>query len=120
MIFALLHLEAEIPIRPSTSGFGRTPGLFEDVMLVLGVVFCLLIALLFWAKYIRKRSRHRSDPHVSHRVIEADGGGGHGGSTHHHHSHRRHRRDHRSRNPTLAETGGLPPPRSQDQAPPST
>lgn len=123
MIFALLLLQSalDVPVRPGGSGFSRTPGLFEDVMFVLAVVFGLMIVLLIWAKYFRKTSRHHTGPRVSHRVIEGEISGGEGGSRHHHHHHRhrRHRRDHRPRNPTLAETGGLPPPRPQDQAPPS-
>lgn len=35
-----------------------------------------------------------------------------------HHHRRRRRREHRRRNPTLAETGGLPPIRSEIQPPP--
>jgi hypothetical protein len=36
------------------------------------------------------------------------------------HRRRRRRREHRQRNPTLAETGGLPPIRSEIQPPPPT
>jgi len=88
-------------------------------MLIMGVIFLLLILLLFWARYLRKRSRHHSNPRVSYRVIEGVGAGSEAGSHHHHRRHRRHRRNHRPRNPTLSETGGLPPPRPEDQPPPS-
>lgn len=37
----------------------------------------------------------------------------------HRRHHRRRRREHRPRNPTLADTGGLPPKRPNDQPPPS-
>jgi hypothetical protein len=119
--FALLYFQAplEVPGQPGASPIGRTPGMLGDVMLVMGAIFCLLMVLLFWAKHLRRRSRHHFSSRVSSRVIEGEGAGGEGGSPHHHHRHRRHRRDHRPRNPTLAETGGLPPPRPEDQAPPS-
>jgi len=121
VIFALLYFQTplEIPGQPGSSPF-RTHGTLEDVMLVMAVIFCLLLVLLFWAKYLRKRSRHHSSGRVDSHVIEGEGAGSEGGSHHHRHRrHRRHRRNHRPRNPTLAETGGLPPPRPEDHPPPS-
>ena len=111
---------------PSSSSSGpawsRVPGLTQDMLVVLGVGGLLLIMLLIWALFLRKKprshshSRHRSAIHIE-ESSESD-------SDHarHHHRHRRkrRRREHRTRNPTLAETGGLPPPRSEPQPPPAT
>jgi hypothetical protein len=109
----------EIPTRPGSSGLGKLPGLGSDVLAVLGVGLVLLVLLLLWAKYIRKRSHRHSDPRITYRVIDDGGSGDEGGSHRRRRRHKRRRREHRGRNPTLAETGGLPPPRPQDEAPPS-
>lgn len=120
MILALLQLQTsvEAPVRPGASGLGRMPGMMHDILIIVGVGLVLTLLLMFWAKYIRRRSRHHSDPRVTYRVVEAGGDGG-GGSRKRRHRHRRRRRDHRTRNPTLAETGGLPPSRPEDEVPPS-
>lgn len=74
--------------------------------IVLGAVL-LLGLVLFFAVYLWKRAPVED-------VVSAAG-------AHHHHPHRGKRRkrlrQHRPRNPTLAETGGLPPLR--DEPPPS-
>ena len=92
----------------------------RELFLVLGVIVALALGILIWAAFIRKPGKRRH--HKRHH--------------HHHHSHepapvpgetqteadpgsrkrkwrRRRRRDHRPRNPTLAETGGLPPVRDE-------
>jgi hypothetical protein len=91
------------------------PGFLGDVLLVLGVGLGILGVLLLWAKYVRRRSRHGSSHRLGHRLVEDEDAG----SGHRHRRHRRRRRDHRPRNPTLAETGGLPPPKPQDPPPAS-
>ncbi len=92
-----------------------------ETLILLGVLSLVIVALLIWAALIRKRH-----------------GGHHHHHRHHHHHHHRHnrqpvpaegaaaptsadpipdrrerrrhrRREHRPLNPTLAETGGLPP-----------
>lgn len=82
-----------------------TQGLMSDLMPILTVVGVILAVglLLFLVVYYIKRGRDASD----------------GGSGHHHHRHRKRLRTHRPRNPTLAETGGLPPIRSDDGSRPS-
>ncbi len=88
----------------------------NDFLLLMGAVAFLTLLFLVWAVFIRKRkqdladwrlqeSRHSSSHH-------SDGSG--------HRRRRRRRREHRPRNPTLAETGGLPPARTEPpQAPAS-
>ena len=103
----------------SRSGKLKSP-LGTETMMILGLGLGLGLALFAWAFFFRKR--RPNDPHRQ--VIEAgsmknDGAPAQGG----HHGHRRHRHrrrqsSHSHRNPTLQETGGLPPLRPEDQAPP--
>jgi hypothetical protein len=95
---------------------------FRDSVYILGAIAVAILPLLFWAAFVRRRRRRRHSHHHSH---------------HHHHESsaeaatvpaneeaivrpekRRRRRHshhpHRPRNPTLAETGGLPPIRSEE------
>ncbi len=80
----------------------------------------LTLLLLVWALFIRKtpgrRSRHdyRSAPASA----RSRSGESRGATAQPRKWRRRRRRDHRPRNPTLAETGGLPPIRTQ--GPPET
>ena len=100
---------------PSVSHFS------SEVTGILGLALALAAVLFLWAFFIRKR-RH-PDPHV--RVLEEgsifnDNHSHH--RSHHRHGHRRHRRHRHGqsdapRNPTLQETGGLPPVRSEGDFP---
>jgi hypothetical protein len=106
---------------------GPMTPLMRETFIVIGAIVLVALGLLFWAGAIRKRHRRRSAPHRphyshhsgSHSVSE---GGDDAGHSSHSHRRRRRRREHRPRNPTLAETGGLPPIRtdgpSQPQPPP--
>ena len=72
----------------------------RDALLVAGAAILVTTAIVLWAVFIRKRKRRpeyhepaaRSEPKPEKRR-----------------KWRRRRKDHRPRNPTLAETGGLPP-----------
>jgi hypothetical protein len=95
----------------------------KEWLIVLGAVLVVLGAILVWIVAFRKpRRRHGSQGHDHHH--------------HHHrprpepvepnpeweepsrHRRRKRRREHRPRNPTLAETGGLPPLRADGPQPP--
>jgi hypothetical protein len=84
--------------------------------LVLLATFTLLtLMLLLWALFIRRRGPRRSryklhSTAASSRSRNAEGSGP---TERPRKWRRRRRRDHRPRNPTLAETGGLPPLRTQ-------
>src|SRR6478672_5261652 len=85
---------------------------YREALLVFGSLFLVVLLVFSWAYFVRKRGRRK----------------------HHHHHHRgesqrekpeqssprkkwrRRRREHRPRNPTLSETGGLPPVRSEEDA----
>jgi hypothetical protein len=84
----------------------------HELGLVLGAVGAITFLTLIWAIFIRKpedeRSRRYSYPRVSKSRADADSGS----QTAPRKRRRRRRRRHR-RNPTLAETGGLPPIRNE-------
>ncbi len=114
-----------------------------DMMWVLLLALGLAVILFAWARYGRrsKRREHRSHrPAIVQNSIrsagddathtsadddteegedeeEEDSEGGADSSSSRHRKRRR-RRGHRPRNPTLEETGGLPPSRANDPTPP--
>ena len=104
-----------------------SPKIFgADLTLVLGIVLALTAILFFWAFFIRKRPKHMRGALVVERS-EKHSREGHGSSGRR--KHRKRRPDHPDnwgRNPTLGETGGLPPtkleepenPSSESQTPP--
>lgn len=94
-----------------TSPLRNRNGSARDFFLILGAVGAVTVVLLLWAAFLRKRRRHRShhhhhQPHDNVRASSPDAAqsGSFSGK-----KRRRRRREHRPRNPTLAETGGLPP-----------
>ncbi len=121
------------------SPFGETRGRplplsasTRDLILVFGAVVLVSTLALLWAVFFRRRRRHRHHHHHSHshpdsvpaasdpappaaQPQEADAAP----PLHHRHKRRRRRHKERPRNPTLAETGGLPPVRSDDPPGPS-
>jgi len=117
----------------------------HDVLLLLviigAMVGVLAVGIVFGVKLRNRRRRNRGHGHSSResrnperRSREAgedrgDTGEGEGegddgetgsesGSSRGTRRRRRRRRDHRPRNPSLAESGGLPPPRAEDAPPP--
>ena len=96
-------------------------GLTIKELLVLFGAVALVTALLFvWAAYFRKKRRHHSHHHSHHHHAQEpdtppgtqDGSDSEAADNKRYRRKRRRRREHRPRNPTLAETGGLPPLRS--------
>ena len=88
-------------------------GATREFLLVLGAFVLVTAVLLLWARYFRKRRRHHSHHHHHHHSTEQSAATGTdltaSGQETHRRRRRRRRREHRPRNPTLAETGGLPP-----------
>lgn len=74
-------------------------GFFPIVLIVVLVI----LGLLIWAVFIRRRPKSRK------RGVILDDSTLSGGEVSGKRRRRRRRREHRSRNPTRAETGGLPP-----------
>ena len=93
-----------------------------DAFVVLGVLVVLAALLFFWALYVRKRPREKfGAPAISSR--EHTGNGDFSGRRRMRvrRKRRRHHPDNFPRNPTLGETGGLPPLRPEEEpVPPET
>jgi len=116
LLFAQVDATKEMEaMREAARNAPKGPGM--DLMLILGVVLCLAAILFFWAFFIRKRPRQARGTLVeqSRHSGESRGSGG-----------RRRRRKRRpehpdnwGRNPTLGETGGLPPSRPEEPETPS-
>ena len=112
----LAQLDGLNPLNP-TAPVGRTTGLLlKDVMVIVATGLILAVVLILWARhYVRRRKRSRRNPHHD-RAADSSltpsvplAGEGEEPQHRRRRRKRRRRRDHRSRNPTLAETGGLPP-----------
>jgi len=105
----------------SAARFSR-PKLFgADITIVLAVALALTAVLFFWAFFIRKRPKSaRGSIVVTRHDKNSKSAYGSSGRR----KHRKRRADHPSnwgRNPTLSETGGLPPPRPEEpESPPPT
>ena len=118
----LLAVATPVAVADQQPGLIRTTSSAQDVLIVLGAGIGVLVLLIIWAVYLRRRSRHHSSRHRHHHRSEATPTEApaipeEATTSHHHHRRRRQKREHRGRNPTLAETGGLPPPRP-DGTPP--
>ena len=95
--------------------------ILTDVLLILGAGILLSMVLVVWAvRYVqrgrrRRRHHHQSRPAIPEHSVDS-------GKASRRRRHRRRRRrsgqEHRPRNPSLAETGGLPPVRSEDSSAP--
>jgi hypothetical protein len=107
--------------------FWTSPGSqAREIAIVLAVLFLVVLGVFTWAAFWRKPRRRRK--HAYHHHHSAPDGAPAGGLPQREkersglfHRKRRHRRQHRHErpvNPTLAQVGGLPPPR-QNQPPDS-
>jgi len=100
---------------------GKTTGLlFKDVLLIIATGLALGLILLVWARHYvkrKKRRQHHDRKVVSHSLPTASD---QDEEDPHHHGRRRRkrRREHRPRNPTLAETGGLPTTKTEPSSNP--
>lgn len=95
----------------------------KELLILLGAVGLVTLLLVLWAVYIRKAPRRHSHNHHHHRHhsedqdntsnVTQDPETEGNSEPRYRRKRRRRRREHRPRNPTLAETGGLPPIRSE-------
>lgn len=92
-------LLAEVPPLP-TNVDGLDWHLMSGILPVVSVIALLWVALVVWAVFLRRRAR------IPRARLLTDDEPPSGRRRHRRH---RHRREHRPTNPTLAETGGLPP-----------
>jgi hypothetical protein len=90
-----------------------------DFFVVLGAIALVLLLAFFWALFLRKkgaqRRRKRRHRHKGFREQFQKNDGGTGKNLH-----ERRRREHHPLNPTLAQTGGLPPIRTEEKPPDQT
>ncbi len=120
----LAQMDGLNPLNPTAPVTKSTGLVFLDVLVILATALVLGIVLLLWARYyVRKRRRrrhhhrHEHEAHSSSPLVPTveDEELHHDG---HRHRKRRRRRDHRPRNPTLGETGGLPPAKTEPSSNP--
>jgi hypothetical protein len=95
------------------------PAILEWIM-IFGAIGLVTLLVLLWAAFLRKRRRRRSEHSHSHRhssgsaeITEPTKDESATSPAAKRRHRRRSGRRHRSRNPTLAETGGLPPVRPE-------
>ncbi|MFM1944234.1 MAG: hypothetical protein RI897_3216 [Verrucomicrobiota bacterium] len=119
-----------VMLQQAVPGVGKSGRmLLRDLGLIAGAGLALTLVLIIWAvgyvqkgKRRRKHHHHRSRPEIMRNTEEAAEEAAHsegeeveeGAEHRHRHRRRRKRRDHRRRNPSLAETGGLPPVREEE------
>jgi len=88
-------------------------GEIRYMLIIVGVFVVLILGLLVWAAFFRKsrQKRKRIDRRHHWEMASSERGK---------HRHRHHRKPSGEipRNPTLAESGGLPPPRPHPLEPP--
>lgn len=93
----------------NTPPVGRMGYAMRDWLVLMGILLFVSIIIAAGIVFVRKRHFHRH--HHSHPKAPASP------KIRHEHHGRRRRREKRVMNPTLAETGGLPPARPEDQPP---
>ena len=90
----------------------------SDMTLVLGLIGLLVTALVVWAWFIRGPKKHPDEDHRPNlQPSKPDVTVTEDGRERHRKKKRVRRRDHRQRNPTLDQVGGLPPPRNPQESP---
>jgi hypothetical protein len=98
---------------------GQFSPAWVDFFILLGAILLVTLSLLIWVLvFHKKRRRHQRHHrhHAGHREEFQKSAGGIKELIQPHQHYRR--REHRPINPTLAETGGLPPLRGEKPPPP--
>ena len=92
----------------------------RERLMIFGAIALVTVLVLVWAAFLRKKRRRRRAHHHSHhessnsaQTVEAPEEPEELPPPEERRRSRRSRRRHRPRNPTLAETGGLPPIRPE-------
>ena len=116
LILAQIDLDQKLPFSPKKGSFH-----FDDTFVIIGAALGVAVLLFLWAYLVRKGRNRRS--RTLHRSAVRSGDGEHSTGFFTGRRRRRRRRrsqpDERPRNPTLGETGGLPPPRPDEPVSPS-
>jgi hypothetical protein len=95
----------------ATQNWQRLRASGHGALLVCGAILALSLVVLLWFTLTSKRRQRHSRHHSGSRQfgVNPDAGDDPDLPVPQRRKRRRRRRDHRPRNPTLAETGGLPP-----------
>jgi len=123
-----LFAEDSLPLDVVSAPWQKMDSTTRDILIILGAVALVTVFILLWAVIFRsKRKRQRRHHHHHHHshdahtetraettsMRETTSEPEHAEESGSRRKRRRHRRrEHRPRNPTLAETGGLPPLRT--------
>ena len=100
-------------------GAARMSPAMKEWLIILGAVIVVSLMALGWAVMFRRKRRRaarRADRQRRRESFNKNAASDVTDQNKHRSKHGRRRRHHRPRNPTLAETGGLPPVR-EDQSP---
>ncbi|MBM3838489.1 MAG: hypothetical protein FJ398_11090 [Verrucomicrobia bacterium] len=118
-----LLAQMEVTLRQPLS---KVPGLLlRDVVLIVVMALCLLLALMAWVRYLYRRRRTKKHVDDAQRVYRGNSPAEdeetepEAPESRRRYKYRWKRRGHRTRNPTLAESGGLPHPRASEPTKPS-
>ena len=114
------QLEGLNPLDP-TAPVTRTTGLvFQNLLVIVATGLALGLGLLVWARhYVKNRKRHHHNRKAVSQSLPAASDPADEEVSHHHGRRRRkRRREHRPRNPTLAETGGMPTTKTEPSSNP--
>lgn len=104
---------AQIDVRDTlTANIHKTGVSRSGLNLLFGAFGLVTLLILMWAVFIRKRPNGASRRY-SYSSASSTGRENPGSGSDNHQGRRRRRRRRRPRNPTLAETGGLPPVRAE-------
>jgi len=111
----------EVEDMRNAARFSRTKLFGADITIVLAIALALTAVLFFWAFFLRKRPKNSRGSIV---VTRGDKHSGEAYGSSGRRKRRKRRADHPAnwgRNPTLSETGGLPPPRPEEpESPPAS
>ena len=117
-LLAVVEPQPLFPPEPAATHAGK------EMLVLMGMLALVAVALLVMVIVMRRKKIRRLN-HISRSAWPAsaskkqDFDGGTIEPRDGHRRHRRRRREHRERNPTLAETGGLPSKRPDDEPPPA-
>jgi cytoskeletal protein RodZ len=103
---------ADVPLALPTSLDKATRQAISGISAVIAATLLVLIGIVIWIVFFRKPARRRERNMLVEGEVSRQSGSG---------RRRRRRRDsHRPTNPTLAQTGGLPPRGAGDSKPPNS
>jgi hypothetical protein len=118
MLALLLHMAASDPLTERLERTSKGTGLSNRDILLASLVGFILASFLFVWVYLHFRKRRQKSEARDFARLTSPSSGSRSDSSDGRQRKRRRRRAHRPRNPSLQQTGGLPPPRAEDEAPP--